>query len=72
MRWESSIIPGVGSFRVKLVLFILIASVAAVISPLAAWRFSSVMYFATMFTFFAILCGWGVLELWKDYGSKRN
>jgi hypothetical protein len=72
MRWESSIVPGVGSFRVKLALFILTASVAALISWLTRWKFSSVMWFTTMFTFFALLCGWGVRELWKDYGPKRN
>ena len=72
MRWESSIVPGVGSFRLKLILLSVTGSETAVLSWLTGWQFSFVWYVTAIFTGLAILCSWAVVELRKDYGRKRN
>ncbi len=72
MRWESSIVRGMGSFRIKLLLFISSGSVAGLISWLTGWKFSSVWYATAMLTVFVFLCTWAASELWADLGPKRN
>jgi hypothetical protein len=72
MRLESSIVPGIGSFRIKLLLTAATGTIALIASRLTGWKFGFLWYMTAILTVVAIGCAWAAHELWKDYGPKRN
>lgn len=72
MRIESSIVPGAGSFRLKLVLLIVTGVIAFFVSRLTGLSWSLVWYFAAIFAGLALFLAWPISELSKDYKSRRH
>jgi hypothetical protein len=53
-------------------LAVLTGTIAFIVSRLAGWHFAFVWYITATLATVAMLLVWAAVELWKDYGPRRN